>query len=430
MYAQLARKALGLTWPILLPLAAAGVLLHWGGVPPGGLSTVLPRLALALAIALAWRFNRSRIVFAAVAVWAAGEAVLTLPPGTARAAVTVCLPLTLLVFALVQERGLTTPIGWARWAFLGVQVLGVLSLRQAENAALGRWLGEPVFALPWFLHPGLAKPGILAFLLVLLVLGWRMSTSRSAIDTGLFGALVGGAFVLHTPGGDAERLVYLGAVGVILLITMVEASYTLAYRDELTGLPGRRALNETLQQLGGTYTLAMADVDHFKKFNDSYGHDAGDQCLRYVAAHLAAVGGGGARLPLRRRRVHDPLPGEDRRRGARTPRGPAGRHRGREVCDSGARPAEEATRETEEAGPHQVGLRDGQSRGVRARPRLGRPARRPRGDGEGRQAPLQEQEGRPQPRHGQGLLTRPPLPGMLVECARPLRTLLSFRFLR
>ena len=88
-------------------------------------------------------------------------------------------------------------------------------------------------------------------------------------------------------------LVYLGAVGLILLLSMVEASYTLAYRDELTGLPGRRALNETLQQLGGTYTLAMVDVDHFKKFNDNYGHDAGDQCLRYVAARLAAVGGGG-----------------------------------------------------------------------------------------------------------------------------------------
>lgn len=293
MYAQLARKTLGLTWPVLLPLVSAGLLLRWGGVPAGTLATVLPRLALALAIALAWRFNRSRIVFAAVAVWAAGEAVLALPAGTARAAVTVCLPLSLLVFGLVQERGLTTPIGWARWGFLGVQVLGVLSLRQADNAALGRWLGEPVFALPWFLHAGLAKPGILAFLFVLGVLGWRMATSRSAIDTGLFGALVGGAFVMHTPGGEAERLVYLGAVGVILLLAMVEASYTLAYRDELTGLPGRRALNETLQQLGGTYTLAMVDVDHFKKFNDSYGHDAGDQCLRYVAAHLAAVGGGG-----------------------------------------------------------------------------------------------------------------------------------------
>jgi len=293
MYAKLARKTFGLTWPVLVPLAAAGILLHGGGLPAGGLSAVIPRLALALSIALAWRFNRSRIVFAAAAVWGAGEAVLHLPSGTARAAVTVCLPLTLLVFSLVQERGLTTPIGWARWAFLSVQVMGVLSLRQPDNAALGRWLGEPVFAVPWFLHPELAKPGVLVVLVVLVVLGWRMATSRSAIDTGLFGALVGGAFVLHTPGGDAERLVYLGAVGVSLLITMVEASYTLAYRDELTGLPGRRALNETLQQLGGTYTLAMVDVDHFKKFNDSYGHDAGDQCLRYVSAHLAAVGGGG-----------------------------------------------------------------------------------------------------------------------------------------
>ncbi len=294
MYAQLARKALGLTWPVLLPLLAAAVLLHNGaGVQSGGLSATLPRLFLIGAIALAWRFNRSRIVFAAVAVWASAEASLALPAGTARGAVAVCMPLTLAIFSLVQERGLLTPIGLARWGLLAVAALGVMSLRQADNAALGRWLTEPVFPLPWMFHPGLARPGILVFLLALGVLTWRMVTSRSPIDTGLFGALVGGAFVLHTPGGQAERLVYLGAVGLILLLSMVEASYTLAYRDELTSLPGRRALNETLQQLGGTYTLAMVDVDHFKKFNDSYGHDAGDQCLRYVAARLAAVGGGG-----------------------------------------------------------------------------------------------------------------------------------------
>ncbi len=294
MYAQLARKALGLTWPVLLPLVAAAVLLHNGaGVHSGGLAATLPRLFLLGAIALAWRFNRSRIVFAAVAVWASAEASLALPPGTARGAVAVCMPLTLAIFSLVQERGLLTPIGLARWGLLAVAALGVMSLRQADNAALGRWLTEPVFPLPWMFHAGLARPGILVFLMALGVLTWRMVTSRSPIDTGLFGALVGGAFVLHTPGGHAERLVYLGAVGLMLLLSMVEASYTLAYRDELTSLPGRRALNETLQQLGGTYTLAMVDVDHFKKFNDSYGHDAGDQCLRYVAARLAAVGGGG-----------------------------------------------------------------------------------------------------------------------------------------
>ena len=67
----------------------------------------------------------------------------------------------------------------------------------------------------------------------------------------------------------------------------------MAYRDQLTGLSARRALNEALQRVGGQYTVAMVDIDHFKKFNDRYGHDIGDQVLRMVAAKLAEVGGGG-----------------------------------------------------------------------------------------------------------------------------------------
>ena len=54
-------------------------------------------------------------------------------------------------------------------------------------------------------------------------------------------------------------------------------AYQMAFRDELTGLPGRRALNERMQRLGRNYVLAMTDVDHFKKFNDTHGHDVGDQ---------------------------------------------------------------------------------------------------------------------------------------------------------
>ena len=68
----------------------------------------------------------------------------------------------------------------------------------------------------------------------------------------------------------------------------------MAYLDELTGLPGRRALREKFQKMGGLYTVAMLDVDHFKKFNDTYGHNTGDAVLRMIASKMARVSGGGA----------------------------------------------------------------------------------------------------------------------------------------
>src|SRR2546426_9194380 len=67
----------------------------------------------------------------------------------------------------------------------------------------------------------------------------------------------------------------------------------MAYEDTLTGLPARRALNEALLRLGGQYSVAMIDVDHFKRINDRHGHDVGDQVLKMIAAKLAQVSGGG-----------------------------------------------------------------------------------------------------------------------------------------
>lgn len=77
------------------------------------------------------------------------------------------------------------------------------------------------------------------------------------------------------------------------IIVVVIDSYYLAYRDELTHLPSRRALNQYALSLGRKYCVAMLDIDHFKKFNDNYGHDIGDQVLKLVAAKLAEVKSGG-----------------------------------------------------------------------------------------------------------------------------------------
>jgi len=67
----------------------------------------------------------------------------------------------------------------------------------------------------------------------------------------------------------------------------------MAYLDELTDLPGRRALKEKFQELSNTYTVAMLDIDHFKKFNDTYGHDVGDSVLRMIAGNIRRITGNG-----------------------------------------------------------------------------------------------------------------------------------------
>ncbi|HSE92968.1 MAG TPA: GGDEF domain-containing protein, partial [Methylomirabilota bacterium] len=94
-------------------------------------------------------------------------------------------------------------------------------------------------------------------------------------------------------GDPVVRSLQFAAGALALVVALVETSHTMAYGDELTGLPGRRALDELLSELGPRYALAMVDVDHFKKFNDTYGHQAGDQLLRKIAVILQSVAGGG-----------------------------------------------------------------------------------------------------------------------------------------
>lgn len=69
--------------------------------------------------------------------------------------------------------------------------------------------------------------------------------------------------------------------------------HELAATDALTGLPNRRQLDATLQaewrqarQVGQPLAVVMADIDHFKAFNDACGHLAGDACIGSVAAIL------------------------------------------------------------------------------------------------------------------------------------------------
>lgn len=71
-----------------------------------------------------------------------------------------------------------------------------------------------------------------------------------------------------------------------------------ASTDALTNLANRKAFDEHItractdaDESGRTMTLAVIDIDHFKRFNDTWGHQTGDQVLRYVASVMARVAG-------------------------------------------------------------------------------------------------------------------------------------------
>ncbi|MFN2572074.1 MAG: diguanylate cyclase [Gemmatimonadales bacterium] len=262
-----------------------------------GLATVFPFTVVAAALLLGWRFNRSRLVFA-LALLALAELVLLRGLDTPRDrvffhALTVLVPVNLALVALLPERGTLTAAGLLRWVLLAVQVIGVAFVAQAFPEQMLRFLTLHVLPARWTSWTPLQQPGIIAFLVigVLLAMAWWREPQSPV--RGYFYALFAIFAALSWAAAGPGQEIWLATAGLILVIAVIEASYMMAYRDGLTELPGRRALNEALPRLSGQFTVAMVDVDHFKRFNDTYGHDAGDHVLRLVAARLAQAPGGG-----------------------------------------------------------------------------------------------------------------------------------------
>ena len=263
-----------------------------------GLATVFPFTVLAAALLLGWRFNRSRLIFAIALLALTEYVLLNAPPlGTPRErvffhALTFLLPINLALVALLPERGTLTAAGLLRWILLGVQVVIVAFLAKAFTDQTLKFLSTRVLPARFFAWTPVHQPAIIAFLAigVLLVMAW-LREPQSPVR-GYFYALIAALAALSWPAEGPGQEIWVATAGLILVIAVIEASYLMAYRDGLTELPGRRALNEALPRLSGQFTVAMVDVDHFKRFNDTYGHDAGDHVLRLVAARLAQGAGG------------------------------------------------------------------------------------------------------------------------------------------
>jgi diguanylate cyclase (GGDEF)-like protein len=256
----------------------------------------LPIMLALLVFALSIHFNRSAVFFYAVLVMIA-NLVLGLELAKTElsyALLSGLLPVMLLSLTVLPDRGILSIRAIPAYAILASGIVFSIIM----TAMTPEWISYILLSdwLParYFDWTGQSQSvlfiSFFTFISMLVLFFLRPSPYMGA---GL-GVLVLLISQLHSGDADSSLHVFSSAALLMCLYAVLQESWRMAYLDELTELPARRALREKFQKMGGAYTVAMLDVDHFKKFNDTYGHDTGDAVLRMIATKLSKVTGGGA----------------------------------------------------------------------------------------------------------------------------------------
>ncbi|MGY5449394.1 diguanylate cyclase [Agarivorans sp. MS3-6] len=289
--------------PSLVILAmAAGMLMWYSSLSSNTRDIIywLPYGLAAITAILALQFNRRQLVVVvfvnAFSYWLIFS-YLQQPLDVAQARVAyalVCvfIPINLVANQFIRENGSRTRRAWICYCILLIQVIAIAItvdfLSDSIVAHIDNWFTpRPIdgFVISLNALGLLTLCSVLAFV--------RFINQPTSISIGLFFSFVASTFPIIFLDREAISSVFFTASLLIMLFSGFSASHELAYRDELTGLLGRRMLFEKLAGLSKNYTLAMVDIDHFKKFNDTYGHDVGDDVLAMVAAKLDQIEGGG-----------------------------------------------------------------------------------------------------------------------------------------
>lgn len=282
--------------PATFLLGVAVITLNLGFLPepPETLWLIGPSVAITITGTLALSYNRSRVFYVCVLMafcLAIEGQVMT--EKLDELILTAIIPANILVICLFHERGIFTFVGLMRLALLLFEfaiLIYWISVRQPIPAELLAPLPSPAEQI--FAYSPLSQGATILLLLSFAGCVAVMAKDKTPISQGLTTGML--AIVIgNTMTSAFSWEIFIMAGSLYLAASIIRDSYNMAYKDELTGLPHRRALNEQMLTLGNRYALAMVDVDHFKKFNDTHGHDVGDQVLQMVGARIRQVGGGG-----------------------------------------------------------------------------------------------------------------------------------------
>lgn len=282
--------------PFVVVLLLSSLVIYSSNIPKF-IFTLVPYIFYAvslLALWVSWRFNRNVFIFIIIPILLTS---LGFEYFNAKRAtllfhcVSILFPLHLLLFVSFKERGLFSIWGIIKTSFLLLEIGVVLYSLYYPSVVLSEVLKLKIFALSFYPlnDVSMAVAIFSTFTLGALVLFNRFLVYNASFLLILMSFYLG-LYNFKTPYAYEASLL---SISLIIFIVLIRESYRLAFYDELTSLPGRRALVEDMAKLGRKYSLAMVDIDFFKKFNDTYGHDTGDEVLKMVASKLEKVSGGG-----------------------------------------------------------------------------------------------------------------------------------------
>lgn len=254
---------------------------------------LFPYLTVGAGLFLGWRFNRTRVLWI-IALLLLVERSLVLTASSNREyllqVAQILGPLNLVLFSWWSERGLFTRHGLLRLVILVVQAGVVFLLSRPLAGEAVTWLNRPLMNSAWLDQSPYPQVAMLVMACCAVALLVRFSKKPEVLEGSFCWVLLAAVIGFWRP-DDFDF--WVGIAAFLLTIAIIESSFRMAFNDELTGLPGRRAMNEFLLKSGSRFTFAMVDVDHFKKVNDHHGHEVGDQVLRMVATFLRRITGGG-----------------------------------------------------------------------------------------------------------------------------------------
>jgi len=306
--------------PVIILAATFIVYCKWGNICESAGSELeaffvilplLPYFLFGIGILFGWRSNNAGLILNSLLLITAyfGLSHVSQKLPTLPVLIAFLLPVNLLIWGNVRNKHIFNKLGIRCLIIVLSEIIIIFFLSQFQDQPESKFIFEMyaefpkfsvglkhfIYVLLNFLTFKFIVANFMIYLLLSLCLGLLFylyryfHDSMYAIYFSVLVAAIPGIIGYHN--SDLLQM-FFNAAGLILIVSSIEASFNLAYIDELTALPGRRSMSENMANLGKTYSIAMIDIDFFKKFNDTYGHKTGDQVLQMVATKLSEISGG------------------------------------------------------------------------------------------------------------------------------------------